>query len=291
MTYIIDNSITDFKELPFDEHYNSTYSVINDTHFILRKIDKKTLYIQFPYEKVDKSIGKEIEGKWKELMQEKDRKERAKLKRFIQTKNGYSAQLCGNKHSLTEENISLAAKLIEETLREHDQEIMNICVKCNVVTQQLTYNKGNIEALCESCMDEIMDDHSKDTQAYQYITGTIGAILGGIVGCIPYILLAFILNTLLGVLAFLFGLASMKGYELFKGPRKRWFANLIVIPITVLITFFVSLFFSFGDLSNAIFTFIFGISGIFYVLSESKRFVYSDTPIVLANADLNKLNI
>lgn len=139
-------------------------------------------------------------------------------------------------------------------------------------------------------MDDFKENDFGETSGSQYLTGFIGALLGGIVGSIPYIAFAFILNTLVRALAFLFGFISIKGYELFRGPRKRWYANLVVLPITVIIKFLLSIFFSFGDMSNAAFTMIFGLAAIMYVLSESKRFVYGDEPILLTEKE-DSLNI
>ncbi len=68
-----------------------------------------------------------------------------------------------------------------------------------------------------------------------YITGIIGALIGGLVGTIPWVLMYVYANMIWSLLALIVGICSLKGYELFKGKVDN------KLPIIIAITTFISI--------------------------------------------------
>lgn len=81
-----------------------------------------------------------------------------------------------------------------------------------------------------------------------YILGVIGALLGGIIATIPWILMYIYGNMMFSALAIIIGWCSLKGYKLLKGPDTKYLpliittvsivsvslATLIIIPLALL---------------------------------------------------------
>lgn len=61
-----------------------------------------------------------------------------------------------------------------------------------------------------------------------YLIGTIGAIIGGLVGTIPWVLCYVYANMMYSILALLIGIGAFKGYEILKGKMGK--------PVPVIIT-------------------------------------------------------
>lgn len=153
----------------------------------------------------------------------------------------------------------------------------NICDDCKINTDQLIYYKGNIEPICPSCIEAIREKDSQSPKAYQYITGLVGAFLGAVIASFTYIFIAYRLNLLIALVAFVFGFVSLKTYQIFKGARKVWYANLVVSIATIINTLLVSYIYL-ADLSDILFTILSSIIGL--------SLVYSQSPKLLSKTDL-----
>lgn len=65
---------------------------------------------------------------------------------------------------------------------------------------------------------------SEKTPASRYILGLVGALLGAVIGCIPWFIVSTFMNYFVGLLGFVVGIASFFGYKLLKGPKKTVYA-------------------------------------------------------------------
>ena len=114
-----------------------------------------------------------------------------------------------------------------------------------------------------------------------YLLGTIGAILGGIIGAIPWTLVYFFANYNIALLAILVGMGAIKGYTIFKGKFTKKTkilisiisliilvsVELIVLPLIYTVAYSVDLkaFYTemrSGIIHDLIFTILFGLIGI-----------------------------
>ena len=66
-----------------------------------------------------------------------------------------------------------------------------------------------------------------------YFLGLLGALLGALVGVIPWFIVSTFFSFFVGWLGFVVGLASFFGYKLFKGARSAPFAMVSVIVLSV----------------------------------------------------------
>ena len=120
-----------------------------------------------------------------------------------------------------------------------------------------------------------------------YLLGTIGAILGGIIGAIPWTLVYFFANYNIALLAILVGMGAIKGYTIFKGKFTKKTkilisiisliilvsVELIVLPLIYTVAYSVDLkaFYTemrSGIIHDLIFTILFGLIGIAYSISK-----------------------
>ncbi len=73
-----------------------------------------------------------------------------------------------------------------------------------------------------------------DAESSGYFTGFIGALLGAVVGTVPWILVAIFAELYVGWLGFLIGWASLFGYKLLKGVKNRGYALTIIFACSIL---------------------------------------------------------
>lgn len=69
-----------------------------------------------------------------------------------------------------------------------------------------------------------------------YILGIIGALIGGLIATIPWILMYVYANMIYSILAILVAIAALKGYQLFKGKVDKKLPYIIVIVSLISIT-------------------------------------------------------
>lgn len=73
-----------------------------------------------------------------------------------------------------------------------------------------------------------------ETNNGNYITGFIGALLGGLIASLPWIICYVFLEMILSVLAIPIALGAFYGYKLFRGPQNKA-AIVIVVLVTLVI--------------------------------------------------------
>lgn len=69
-----------------------------------------------------------------------------------------------------------------------------------------------------------------------YVLGIIGALLGGIIATIPWILIYIYGNMMLSALAIIIAWAALKGYRLFKGKEDKRLPMIIAIVSIISVT-------------------------------------------------------
>ena len=84
------------------------------------------------------------------------------------------------------------------------------------------------------------NDVIKEIKRGSYITGIIGAILGGLIGAIPWVLVYIEGNMIVSLLAMIISLGALKGYKIFKGKIAKPMKTIVVI-ISLLIVIFSNL--------------------------------------------------
>ncbi len=84
--------------------------------------------------------------------------------------------------------------------------------------------------------DQVIKEASKGN----YITGIIGAIIGGAIAAIPWVFVYVKCNMILSVLAILIALGALKGYEIFKGKITKLLKPIVII-VTLLIVIIANL--------------------------------------------------
>jgi hypothetical protein len=100
-----------------------------------------------------------------------------------------------------------------------------------------TAQQDRVMEVCPACHERlygIVSDMKKEREETgSYLRGTAGAVLGGIVGIIPWVILGFI-NYIAAASGLIMAFLSYKGYTLFKGKRGR---GMLPIIIAVLLVF------------------------------------------------------
>lgn len=107
------------------------------------------------------------------------------------------------------------------------------CAVCNAPEPEKTVLKGTaVMRLCASCAARIVgeegstgESQSESAEPGSYLTGGAGALLGALVGSIPWVLVATYLNLMVAVLGYFIGWLSLTGYRLLRGkmgPGTPW---------------------------------------------------------------------
>lgn len=70
-----------------------------------------------------------------------------------------------------------------------------------------------------------------------YTSGIIGAIIGGLVGCIPWIIAYVYFNFIIAILAMIVAYGALYGYRLFKGKEDKKLPIIIAVISVVCVSF------------------------------------------------------
>ena len=115
------------------------------------------------------------------------------------------------------------------------------CSHCGQPIEQPAYGetvlvKGAVYQMhsgCAASLERGLGDAREEQQAQGSVaSGAIGALLGGVVGVIPWAIASY-LGVFVGWLGYLIGFAAKKGYELFKGKECKAKAFIIIL-VTIL---------------------------------------------------------
>ena len=85
-------------------------------------------------------------------------------------------------------------------------------------------------------MEEEVQEKQNNVQEGKYITGIIGAILGGIITTIPWVLVYVYGNMMLSILAVLIAAGEFYGYKLFKGKMSKGVPAILMILAIIIVT-------------------------------------------------------
>lgn len=105
----------------------------------------------------------------------------------------------------------------------HPQDVCPYCKQSHCDSTAIV--KNTYRGVHKRCVDEQLEGNLRATEKNElegsYLTGVIGAILGGVVGCIPTILTLWFLERHFSLLYALIPLCIFYGYKLFRGRMNR----------------------------------------------------------------------
>ncbi len=101
-----------------------------------------------------------------------------------------------------------------------------------------TLQGGFVQQMCAPCHEKLTDATTEikreRAETGSYLTGLVGAVLGGIIGIIPWVLIGM-LGYIAGISGFIMAFLSYKGYLLLRGkrgPGMTWIMILVLIVFT-----------------------------------------------------------
>lgn len=103
------------------------------------------------------------------------------------------------------------------------------CAVCGMPSTHTVEQNHIVSSRCDRCLSIYDVTSSKKGGIGSYLLGALGALLGGVVGAIPWYIVSEFGGWYVGILAYLIGLASFFGYRLFKGPKKSGYAITVII--------------------------------------------------------------
>ena len=126
------------------------------------------------------------------------------------------------------ENLDIIISTIISTVQELGGTRNTNCIHCGTETNTHVLIEGASQVMCDQCINNLTDLNKTHKDApISYATGIVGAIIGALIGGIPWFLLLYS-GWVVGILAFVIGFVSFIFYKLFKGPKNRFIANLII---------------------------------------------------------------
>lgn len=153
--------------------------------------------------------------------------EMEKAKKITSHKSSHGSFTLTKTYPLTGYKLDELQSLLDEITEKYQQlGASPACFNCNQIGEMgyARYN-GVALPLCNSCFEQMKGKINQNLEQHNaeknnYLSGTIGAVLGALVGTILWVVIG-----LLGYLAAIAGLAiafaSAKGYTLFKGKITR----------------------------------------------------------------------
>ena len=135
------------------------------------------------------------------------------------------------------EQMTVFMNAMADALRAAGVQPAATCAHCGGQTpDSLCLVKTSFQPVHAACVrnvkEEAVEKAQQNEEAGSYLTGTLGAILGTLVGIIPSVLTILYMERIYALLFALVPLAAMFGYRLFKGKQtKASIAIIIVLSI------------------------------------------------------------
>ena len=163
-------------------------------------------------------------------MNKEQKKEQANEKPIEETTNEEIKEENSNQEQSIENE---EPKKAEENKQEVEQKELEK-EEVEVVEQQETAKQEEIQECTETALVTVKKKRKK--RKGSYISGTIGAILGGLVAIIPWVL-TYILadNMVIPVLATLIPMGVFLGYKIFRGKVRKPFRNIVIVVSLLII--------------------------------------------------------
>ena len=157
----------------------------------------------------------------------------AKIQTVKQSSESIVVTLRKTRKLLQVENMNVVLQAVISAAKENNV-VPNIsCVNCGKQTEDIALFADVACPLCASCVQKIEENNrSYKGSPVAYVTGIIGALLGALIGSIPWIVI-YHLGWILSILAALIAVCSFQGYKLFRGPRKRGTASVIIYTSSI----------------------------------------------------------
>lgn len=138
---------------------------------------------------------------------------------------------------------------LTEYLKSLDIKGKGCCIFCGKEGAEQTVNIDKIMYNAhEECYNDEMNRVEQAAREYEmedknYLKGSFGAILGGIIASVPWIVIQTFLDRVAAVAAIIIGMGALKGYYLLKGklgPMTRWIVAFSTV-LSVVVAQFISL--------------------------------------------------
>lgn len=133
---------------------------------------------------------------------------------------------------------------IRNKLKELDVPGAELCAVCSENTGEMLHDVKidtgvtRMHKKCYNSIKQATDEKQEeyDNESKNHFIGVVGALIGGIVGTIPWIIV-YMLGFFVGWLGFIIGIAANKGYEILggKNSKAKPFIIIIVVIICVLL--------------------------------------------------------
>ena len=220
--------------------------------------------------------------------------------------SSFEVLVTANKKLYKDDNLDFLVKLFLKTAKDFGAVPSTICSVCSGSANSYIFHSGKASCMCANCQNELGQrvQNSSGSPA-SYISGLFGALVGAVIGAIPWFLSIYFLQLYVGYLAILIGFCSFYGYKLLRGPRKKVVANTI-ISVTSFIVIILSNFVYLGvqmaqdgfDVSigliieliqyypaevmqDLLFPVVFGLIGVIAVFGLTRSYTIDEPPVVI----------
>ena len=153
---------------------------------------------------------------------------------------------------------------IVATLQQNGIAPAAACAVCGGGTPDSLCMLDTFQPVHASCLHQkvanVKDAAEENRQNGSYLTGTLGALLGALVGSIPTILMLFFTDTIYSILFALVPLAAMFGYRLFKGKSDKLSIVIVVVLSILSVGFIAVMYFAYTIHQNSVFSFFQSLS-------------------------------
>ena len=182
-----------------------------------------------------------------------------RVQRFMFWQHGFTVNFLDNPGTM--KKIRAFIDFIFPLLDQADAQKVNICSKCgNDLGEGGTWSLVNGIAyhFHEGCSDIVAEELDKEAEEKKnqekgsFVTGTIGAFLGALIGAIPWAVLLYF-GYFASIAGFVIGWLANKGYELLKGKNSK--GKIVVLILVSLVAIIIGNFavdaFVLAELINA----------------------------------------